>query len=157
MVHFHSSCKISGQTDKITRNESKYKISSENYWDFTLYFHLYFKIWHFFHIPQFWQRNILVTLKAKYQNVPIISEFWHMSWGHRKPCGQFNKQKLLGRSLWNTLYFVCYAMFSPGPFKVFLLHHWKKENKLKCKILIYCVICCFLFYIMQNNGVMGSN
>ena len=42
--------KISGQTDKMPRNESKNKTSPEN---FPLYFHLYLKIGHIFHIPQF--------------------------------------------------------------------------------------------------------
>ena len=50
------------------------KISSENYWDFSLYFHLYLKIGHLFHIPQFWEKMFfLFTLKAKYHNVQPLS------------------------------------------------------------------------------------
>ena len=40
LVHFHSSCKIAGRTDKMPRNASKNKITPENVWYFPLYFYL---------------------------------------------------------------------------------------------------------------------
>ena len=39
------------------RNESKYEISLEKEQDFPLYFHLYLKNGHFFHIPQFLRKK----------------------------------------------------------------------------------------------------
>ena len=71
LVYFLSSCRISEQTDKMHRNESKNKISPENYWDSPLYFQLYIKIGHFFHIPQFWRNYFFGYFKIKYQNVQV--------------------------------------------------------------------------------------
>ena len=62
-VHFLSSYKISGQTDEMPRNESKNQFSSENKWDFPLYFHLYLKFGHSFYIPQFWRKMLFWLLK----------------------------------------------------------------------------------------------
>ena len=49
----YSSCQISGQTDKMPRKESKYKIKMVFLNYFPLYFYLCLKIKDFFHIPHF--------------------------------------------------------------------------------------------------------
>ena len=65
MVHFHSSCKISGQNNKMPRNESKSKISAENECDFPLYFHLYLRIRICFKTPQFRLKTCFGYFKSK--------------------------------------------------------------------------------------------
>ena len=48
---------------------------------FSFVFSLIFKNRTFFPYTSILKKNVfLITLKAKYQNVPIISEFCHMSW-----------------------------------------------------------------------------
>ena len=83
MLNFLSSWKISGQIDKMHRNESKYKISSENYWDFPLYFQLYLKIGCFIHIPQFWQYFFFGYFKCQISRCHIRKKMFKTVSGHQ--------------------------------------------------------------------------
>ena len=72
MVHFLTSCKISGRTDKMPRNESKNKISPDNDLDFPLYFHLYLGIKKKFKTPQFGLKTFVVYYKSQISKPPYI-------------------------------------------------------------------------------------
>ena len=66
--------KISGQTDKMHKNESKYKISPVNDQNCPLYFHLYLKNGYSFHIPQFCQKMLFGYFKSQISKCPELSE-----------------------------------------------------------------------------------
>ena len=88
------------------RNESQYKISWENHWYFPMYFNSYLKIWHFSHIPQFWQKIFVGYFKSQISKCPNHMRILPHVLCYRKSSGQFNKQKLLGRSLRNTILYL---------------------------------------------------
>ena len=76
------------------RNESQYKISSETYLDFPFYFHLYFKIRHFFHIPQFWRKKIFWFVSRHFISLYRYG-LWKVMPKIREPASNnFNEMKL---------------------------------------------------------------
>ena len=78
----------------MSRDESK------NNMRFSLVFSLIFKNRTFFPYKSIWTKNIcLITLKAKYQNVPIISEFCHMS----RVTGSL-LDNLISKNFWDVLH-----------------------------------------------------
>ena len=88
-----------------------------------MYFHLYLKIGHFFHIPQFWWKiYFLVILKAKYQNVPSISNFWHLSHILSSLLADTVGAMMLTRGLVNTVLRAgpVNTILKAGPFKTWL-------------------------------------
>ena len=102
-----------------------------------MYFHLYLKICHFIHVPQFW-----VTLKAKYQNVgvsvkfclmfylPVCISAWVLSKyflteynEHTVLCNKDNVNKASGGT---------FPLYNPALSKPWQFHFYLPENHSFC-------------------------